>query len=84
MGEMFPRVSKVFSRDDLNAPTPSFATHDQNFPQAVYRDRLSVSGRLTECFLNFYRSRVQGTSINSNLIENSYGRAALSAFVRLQ
>jgi hypothetical protein len=26
----------------------------------------------------------QGTSINSNLIENSYGRAALSAFVRLQ
>jgi hypothetical protein len=25
-----------------------------------------------------------GTSINSNLIENSYGRAALSAFVRLQ
>jgi hypothetical protein len=26
----------------------------------------------------------KGTSINSNLIENSYGRAALSAFVRLQ
>jgi hypothetical protein len=25
-----------------------------------------------------------GTSINSHLIENSYGRAALSAFVRLQ
>jgi hypothetical protein len=27
---------------------------------------------------------LEGTSINSNLIENSYGRAALSAFVRLQ
>jgi hypothetical protein len=26
----------------------------------------------------------QGTSINSNLVENSYGRAALSAFVCLQ
>jgi hypothetical protein len=26
----------------------------------------------------------KGTSINSHLIENSYGRAALSAFVRLQ
>jgi hypothetical protein len=30
------------------------------------------------------RKSPMGTSINSNLVENSYGRAALSAFVCLQ
>jgi hypothetical protein len=33
---------------------------------------------------NYYLVTEMGTSINSHLIENSYGRAALSAFVRLQ
>jgi PAS domain S-box-containing protein len=46
--------------------------------------QLSIINHNGEHLLNLINDILEGTSINSHLIENSYGRAALSAFVRLQ
>jgi hypothetical protein len=47
--------------------------------QTILKNNRDVPNNQNQQTLN-----VPGTSINSHLIENSYGRAALSAFVRLQ